>query len=156
MRTCPCKEGVTQILNVVLDILLIVVLRQGVRAAALASCLSMSVGSLITLFLFVGKRLDLYYTTARISWQKFLRILANGSSEFFSNIASSILSLVMNLVLLRYGGTTAVAAFSVVMYVDGIVGMLIFGLCEAMQPAISYCYGARLITSVKGGASPCI
>ena len=139
----------TQILNVVLDILLIAVLRQGVRAAALASCLSMSAGSLITLFLFWGKRLDIYYTTARISWQKFLRILANGSSEFFSNIASSILSLVINLVLLKYGGTTAVAAFSVVMYVDGIVGMLIFGLCEAMQPAISYCYGARLTEKVK-------
>lgn len=139
----------TQILNVVLDIFLIAILRQGVRAAALASCLSMAIGSLITLFLFLGKRLDLYYTTARISWQKFLRILANGSSEFFSNIASSILSLVMNLVLLKYGGTTAVAAFSVVMYVDSIVGMLIFGLCEAMQPAISYCYGARLIEKVK-------
>lgn len=45
---------------------------------------------------------------------------------------------------LKYGGTTAVAAFSVIMYVDSFVGMMSFGLCGSMQPAISYCYGAGL------------
>ncbi|MBR4090050.1 MAG: hypothetical protein IKK28_04130 [Mogibacterium sp.] len=59
------------------------------------------------------------------------------------------MSIVMNLFLLKYGGTTAVAAFSVVMYVDSIIGMLNFGLCDSLQPSISYCYGARLIERVK-------
>ncbi len=41
------------------------------------------------------------------------------------------------------------AAFSVVMYVDSIIGMLNFGICDALQPAISYCYGAGLMDRVR-------
>lgn len=139
----------SQSLNVVLDAVLIAILGLGIRAAAMTSCVSMALGSAVTLFLFTGKRMDLYYTRKNIPLQQFLRILANGSSEFFSNIAASVMSIVLNLFLLKYGGTTAVAAFSVVMYVDSIVGMLIFGLCDALHPAISYCYGAGLIEKVK-------
>ena len=52
------------------------------------------------------------------------------------------MGLIMNIFLLKYGGTSAVAAFAIVMYVDSIIGMLNFGLCESLQPALSYCYGA--------------
>lgn len=91
----------------------------------------------------------MYYTRQSIPARQFLRIAANGSSEFFSSIATSIMSVVMNLFLLKYGGTTAVAAFSIVMYVDSIIGMLNFGICDSLQPAISYCYGAELIDRMK-------
>ena len=59
------------------------------------------------------------------------------------------MSVVLNLFLLKYGGTVAVAAFSVVMYVDSVIGMMSFGMCDALQPAISYCYGAKQMKRVK-------
>ena len=120
----------TQVLNVVLDFVLIVLLHQGVWAAAAGSAISIVLGSVITLAAFRGKRMEVYYTRENIPLQRFFRIIANGSSEFFSNIAVSVMSVIMNLFLLRYGGTTAVAAFSIVMYVDSIVGMLNFGICD--------------------------
>lgn len=132
----------TQTLNIVLDIILIVFLGQGVWAAAFTSCLSMSLGSVITLLMFRKKRMDLYYIKGKVTRMVFVRILANGSSEFFSSISMSIMSIVFNFFLLKYGGTTAVAAFSVIMYVDGFVGMFLFGMADSLQPAISYCYGA--------------
>ena len=61
----------------------------------------------------------------------------------------SVMSVVYNFFLLTYGGTTGLAAFSVVMYVDSFIGMLTFGMCDSMQPAISYCYGAGLMDKVK-------
>lgn len=139
----------TQLLNVLLDFLLIAVLKQGVWAAAVGSCASIVLGSLITLAMFLRKRMDVYYTKKNIPVSRFFRIVANGASEFFSTIAVSVMSVVMNLFLLKYGGTTAVAAFSIVMYVDSIVGMLNFGICDSLQPAISYCYGANLIDRMK-------
>jgi putative MATE family efflux protein len=139
----------TQAFNIVLDVILIVFLGQGVWAAAFTSCLAMALGSVITLFMFRKKRMDLYYIKGRIKRTVFLRILANGSSEFFSSISMSIMSIVFNFFLLKYGGTTAVAAFSVIMYVDSIVGMLVFGMSDSLQPAISYCYGAGLMDKVK-------
>ena len=140
---------VTQLLNVVLDFILIAVLRQGVWAAATASCISIILGSVITFTMFLGKRMDVYYTRKNIPIARFFRIIANGSSEFFSTVSISVMSVVMNLFLLKYGGTTAVAAFSIVMYVDSIVGMLNFGICDSLQPAISYCYGAGLKGRMK-------
>lgn len=139
----------TQAFNIVLDVILIVFLGQGVWAAAFTSCLAMALGSAITLFMFRKKRMDLYYIKGKIKRSVFFRILANGSSEFFSSISMSIMSIVFNFFLLKYGGTTAVAAFSVIMYVDSIVGMLVFGMTDSLQPAISYCYGAGLADKVK-------
>ncbi|SFT88003.1 putative efflux protein, MATE family [Selenomonas sp. GACV-9] len=135
----------TQLLNVALDFILIVLLGQGIAGAAIGSCLSLILGSLFTLACFRGRRLDLYYTRGNIPLRKFFRLMLNGSSEFFSNIAASVMSIVLNIFLLKYGGTTAVAAFSIIMYIDSMLGMLNFGICEALQPAISYCYGAGRI-----------
>ena len=139
----------TQVLNILLDVILIAFLGQGIWAAAFTSCIAMALGSVITLWLFRGKRMDLYYAKGEVSSSVFFRILANGSSEFFSNVSMSVMSIVYNFFLLEYGGTTGVAAFSVIMYVDSIIGMLVFGMCDALQPAISYCYGAGLMDRVK-------
>ena len=139
----------TQAFNIILDIILIVFLGQGVWAAAFTSCLAMAIGSVITLMLFRKRRMDLYYTKGIVKRSVFIRIIANGSSEFFGSVSMSVMSIVFNFFLLKYGGTTAVAAFSVIMYVDSIIGMLVFGMTDALQPAISYCYGARLMHKVK-------
>ena len=135
----------TQLFNILLDVILIAFLGQGIWAAAFTSCIAMALGSVITLFLFGKRRMDLYYVGGSVKRAVFFRILANGSSEFFSSIAMSVMSIVFNFFLLKYGGTTAVAAFSVIMYVDSIVGMLVFGMADSLQPAISYCYGAGLM-----------
>lgn len=148
-RTSMYLSIFTQLFNIVLDVILIVFLGQGVWAAAVTSCLAMSISTVVTLWMFKGKKMDLYYVSGTIKTKAFMRILANGSSEFFSSISMSIMSLVFNLFLLKFGGTTAVAAFSVIMYVDSVVGMLVFGMADSLQPAISYCYGAGLITKVK-------
>jgi len=139
----------TQAFNIVLDVIMIVFLGQGVWAAAFTSCLAMALDSVITLIIFRKKRMDLYYTKGKVEKSVFFRILANGSSEFFSSISMSVMSIVYNFFLLKYGGTTGLAAFSVVMYVDSIIGMLVFGMTDAQQPAISYCYGAGLTDKVK-------
>ncbi len=139
----------TQLLNILLDIVLIALLGQGVWAAAFTSCFAMALGSVITLSFFRKRRLDLYYTKKVIKLKVFYKILANGSSEFFSNASFSVMALAYNFFLLKYGGTTAVAAFSVIMYVDSIIGMTVFAISDSLQPAISYCWGARLFKKVK-------
>ena len=140
---------ISQLLNIVLDVILIAFLGQGVWAAAFTSCIAMALCAVVSLLMFRGGRMDVYYTRENMRPRDFLSVLANGSSEFFSNISMSVMSVVFNLFLLKYGGTTGVAAFSVIMYVDSIIGMLVFGMCDAMQPAISYCYGAGLIEKVR-------
>ena len=135
---------VTSVLNIVLDFLLLVVWKQGVWAAAFTSCISMALGTVMALCPFFRNKLELKFVKGWISAKHFVKLVANGSSEFFANIASSIFSFVLNIVLLSIGGATAVAAMSVVMYVESIASMMISGMSDSMQPAISYCHGAGL------------
>ena len=132
------------LLNVALDFLFLVVLRWGIWAAALASCLSMAAGTVLSLVPFLTQKLPLRFLRGTLSPRLLGNILANGSSEFFSNIASSAMMILLNAVLLRMAGTVAVTAFSIVMYVDSVVGGLLYGMADALQPAISYSYGAGL------------
>ena len=135
---------VTAVLNIALDFLLIVVLRQGIRAAALTSCISISVGTVMAFYPFFRNKLELKFVAGNIPFKQFAQLAANGSSEFFSSIAGSIFSFILNIVLLSIGGATAVAAMSVVMYVESLVASMLFGMVDSMQPAISYCKGAGL------------
>jgi putative MATE family efflux protein len=140
---------VCSLLNIVLDVLLIVVLEQGLWAAAVASCLSMSLGAAWSLVPFIRKRLPLMFTRGTISLRQMLRILTNGSSEFFISIAGAAFAVIMNVVLLRLGGSMAVAAISIVEYVDSLMSMVIHSMVDALQPAISYCFGAGLTRRMK-------
>lgn len=135
---------ITALLNILLDFLLIVVFHGGILGAALASCISMAIGSLFSLLPFLSKKLELCFTRGKIPAKQFFSLLANGSSEFFSNISGSVMAFILNIVLMGLGGTRAVAAISIVLYVDSLMVMLIFGMCDSMQPPISYCHAAGL------------
>ena len=132
------------LLNIALDYLFIVPLGWGIAGAALATILGIGLGALLSFVPFLRQRTELRFVRGTIPWWQFRKLAFNGSSDFFDSTASSVMDLVVNTVLLQTGGTLAVAAFSVVMYLDSVVSMLVFGLTSSLQPALSYCHGARL------------
>ncbi len=133
---------ILSLVNILLDYLFIARFGWGIGSAALASCISLALGTLLGYLPFLRGKLTLRLVWARLPLRQVLSLLANGSSEFFSNISGSILMVILNAVLLGLTGPLGVAAFSIVMYIDSIVGSLLFGLADSMQPAISYNYGA--------------
>lgn len=137
------------LVNVVLDYLFIVVFGWGVAGAALATTIGIALGSLLSFVPFVMKRTELRFVRGTIPWRQFRKLAFNGSSDFFDSTASSVMDLIVNTVLLSLGGTLAVAAFSVVMYLDSVVAMIVFGLTSALQPALSYCHGAGLTARTR-------
>ena len=45
-------------------------------------------------------------------------------------------------VLLRVGGAAAVSVYGILMYADGIVMQFLYGMCDSLQPAVGYNWGA--------------
>lgn len=134
---------VMSLANIVLDWLFIGVFKWGIGAAALASCLSLTAGSFVCLYPFLRGKLILKFTKGKMRLRTVGNILANGSSEFFTNISGSVCMMIFNAALLSAAGYLAVAAFSIVMYVDSVVKSILFGMSDSLQPAISYNYGAK-------------
>ena len=131
------------VLNIILDAIFIGYLKLGIEYAALASSLSMSIGTLILIYPFITKKVALRFTKPKINIKEMLGIIYNGSSQFFSNISGSVMSIIMNSFLLHYGGAVGVAAYSIVMYIESLIVPMIFGMIDAVQPVFSYNYGAK-------------
>ena len=55
----------------------------------------------------------------------------------------------MNAILVRLGGETAVSVYGVLMFVDGFVQPLLYGMCDSLQPAVGYNWGAGKFSRVR-------
>lgn len=131
------------VLNIILDAFFLGYLKLGIEYAAFASALSMFIGTLFSIYPFIRRKVILRFTRPYITVKELLEIIYNGSSEFFSNISGSIMSIIINSVLLHLGGAVAVAAYSIVIYIESIIVPLIFAMIDSVQPVISYNYGAN-------------
>lgn len=137
------------VLNIFLDWLFLAKMGLGISSAAAATSISMFLGVLIALSPFFAKKLTLRFCRPKISAKTLLQVFHNGSSEFFNNVSGSFLSTVINGFLLKLGGGTAVAAYGIVMYLDSLLIMALYGILDSIQPPLSYNFGAKNLQKTK-------
>lgn len=132
--------GVT---NMVLDYLLVAVFPLGIIGAA-ATAFSQLVGGVIPLIYFLRKNSSLLrFTKFKFDGRALFKTCTNGSSEFLSNIAMSVVSMLYNRQLMRYAGEDGVSAYGVLMYI-GMIFMAVFvGYSVGVAPIVGYNYGAQ-------------
>lgn len=130
--------------NIVLDFLFVGFFNWGLFGAALASDISICVGGLVPLLYFARPNDSLLHLgQTKFSGKVLLKSMANGSSEWVSNIAVSIVSMLYNYQLLRYVGENGVAAYGVIMYVCYFFLAVFIGYAMGTAPIVSYHYGAQ-------------
>ena len=137
------------VLQTVFLVVLVVIIPLGLAGSAIAISLGMSICAFIALVPFVQGKSVLKFCRPRFSVQMLKQIVACGSPTFLNNMAGRLFSLVMNALLIRLGGTNAVAAFAVLMYSSDLVHPVLYGLCDSLQPAIGYNWGAEAYDRVK-------
>lgn len=135
----------------------LLVLKMDVVGSALAICITMCCCSAIAFIPFLRKKTLLQFVKPHFHWAMFKEIVACGSPVFMSNIAGRLTSVLINVSLMTLGlralgeggGTTAVAAYAVLMYASDIGQPLLYGISDALSPAIGYNYGAGQYSRVK-------
>lgn len=132
--------------NMILDAVLVMALpmEHKLAGAAWATTMSEFVGGGVPFLYFLRKN----NSTLRLGKTRFRgRVLAeacvNGSSEFMSNIAMSLVSMLFNIQLLKYAGENGVAAYGVIMYVSMIFSGSFIGYSVGTAPVVGYHYGAE-------------
>lgn len=126
-----------------LELLFLLVFRMGVVGASLSTCIGMTLCALLALWPFFRGKLQLRFVKPKFSREILKSILTNGAPTFLNNIAGRITSIVINMFLLQLGGATAVSAYGVLMYADTLILPILYGLCDSLQPAVGYNYGAK-------------
>ena len=105
--------------NAALDALFIVVFKWGIVGAAVATGIGQVLGGLIPLVYFARKNGSLLkLVKTKIEIKPILKACGNGSSELLTNVASSVVSMLYNLQLMKFFGENGVAAYGVLMYVN--------------------------------------
>lgn len=139
--------GVT---NMILDAAFIAGAKLGLAGAAYATICSQIVGTVIPLIYFsVKNKSPLRLVLTKFELKPILRTCTNGSSEFLTNIAFSIVNMLYNMQLLKYIGEDGVAAYGVVQYLAFIFLATFFGYNIGSAPIISYHYGAQNHAELK-------
>ncbi len=155
LRICGYIRG-SMILNIlmsglsaVLEFLFLGVFHWGIWSAALATCSGMLICALIAFISFFRKKALLRFCRPRFSGKMIRQIVACGSPNFLNNIAGRITSILMNAILVRLGGETAVSVYGILMFADGFVQPLMYGMCDSLQPAVGFNWGAQKYSRVR-------
>ena len=136
--------------NAALDALFIVGFKWGVAGPAVATGIGQMLGGVIPIIYFMRKNGSLLkFVRTRIELKPLLVACANGSSELLTNVASSVVSMLYNVQLMKFYGENGVSAYGVIMYVQLIFLALAIGYTMGSAPIVGYNYGAKNSAELK-------
>ena len=136
--------------NMILDAIFIVGFKMGVMGAALATGLAQAIGAILPLIYFIRPNNSLLQLRrVHLELAPIVKASTNGISEAISNVSGSIVGMLYNFMLLKFGGPDAVAAFGVLLYMQFIFTAIFIGYTIGTAPIISYHYGANNHEEVK-------
>ncbi len=135
----------------------LLVCKMDVVGSAMATSISMCACAVVALIPFIRKKALLQFTRPQFSVAMVRRIAACGTPVFLNNVSGRITSILMNISLMTLGaktlgsggGQTAVAVYAVLMYASDLCWPLIFGIADAISPALGYNWGAANYGRVK-------
>lgn len=146
-----CSVLIGAILNIILDPILIFVFDMGVQGAAIATIISQAVSACwVVGFLCSrrsGLRVRLEYIRPR--WSVMSKIAALGVAPFIMQSTESLVAVVLNSGLQRYGGDLYVGTYTIMQSVMQMITMPMQGITQGVQPIMSYNYGAGNYVRVR-------
>ena len=135
--------------NIFGDWLLIFPFQMGMKGAAIATGVSQSLGVLVLLIHFIRREGVLRFGKTKLEGGMVKDIIIHGLPEGISQLATPVMTLCMNLVLVAKVGDIGVNAFSVIIYVASLSMAIFYGTSEGLQPLFGLSYGARKELDLK-------
>jgi len=139
------------VMNVILAPLFLFQFHWGMKGAASATVISQMISFLCVMSHFwSGKsvlklRLKNMIPSAKLIWS----IMALGAAPFVLQMAMSLMNVIMNRSLAKYGGDVAISGMGSVFAIIMLLTIPVMGLNQGLQPIVGYNYGARNFDRVK-------
>lgn len=137
--------------NIILDPVFIFVLGLGVQGAAWATILSQGLSALWIIRFLTGDRaiLKLRKKAFLLDRGRVFSIIGLGLSGFTMAITNSLVQIMYNASLGRFGGDVYIGIMTVINSVREVISLPINGLTNSSQPVMGYNYGAGQYGRVK-------
>ena len=128
--------------NIVLDYIFIFPCGMGIFGAVLATGLAPVISIMIISPFFFKKKNTFHFRKCRISAQRLAGILSSGLPSLITEVASGIVMIVFNMIILKLEGNVGVAAYGVIANLSLVVTAIYTGIAQGIQPLMSTSYGA--------------
>ena len=138
-------------LNIILDPIFIFVFKLGIAGAAWATTISQFCSFLYVALFYIRKKSAMSFKIHhfKLDWSVLKEILALGFPAFIRQGGMSVLMVIVNNTLGRFGGDIYVSAYGVINRVIMFIFMPLFGVVQGFQPITGYNYGAKKPDRVK-------
>lgn len=144
-------------LNIILVTVFLVVLRLGIKGAAIASDISMAVTAVFVMGHFFRNTGPIVWTrgTYRLKAAIVWSIIGIGAAPSIVNVASCLINIFINHNLKTYGAGSelgadgALASAGVFVTFTTMIVCSIIGICQGMQPIVGYNYGSGNYSRAK-------
>lgn len=150
-RTAMMSIVIGAVINIGLDPVFIFVFGLGVRGAAIATVLSQAVSAAWNVKALLDKNAQLRIVAADIrpSLVVMGQIFSLGISPFIMRSTESLVSIVLNHQLQKYGGDLYVGSLTIMQSVMQLFSAPLQGFTQGVQPIVSYNFGAAKFDRVK-------
>jgi len=129
--------------NILLDYVFVFPLKMGLRGAAIATGLGQLVTVLACMRHFIEHRGVLTIGGVRIRARDVKEIVLLGTPSFLAEVSYSVLMYMHNIEIACRIGEIGVTSYGVVNYINNLAYMALLGICQGIQPLMSYYYGCE-------------
>lgn len=139
--------------NIILDTIFIFGMNMGVAGAAWATIIAQTLSFIFAFRFLRGKKIIIPIAFKSYSPRIIINIVKFGFSPFFIMITDSVILIVLNAMLQKYGGTgqgdLLISAATIVQSCLLMITGPLLGLSGGTQPILSFNYGAKKVERVK-------
>ena len=129
--------------NIVLDYLFIFPLNMGIFGAVFATGLAPVISLCILSGHWITKKSQIHFVYAKPSFKFISFIVTLGVPSLITEVASGIVIIVFNSIILRVQGNVGGAAYGVIANLSLVVSSIFTGIAQGMQPLTSRAYGNK-------------
>jgi len=138
------------VLCIATSFLLVAVFNIGIIGAVIGTGIAYLIPAITFVLYFTFKKdCVLHFVKPKIHKNFILDTCTNGSSEMVTNLAIAITTAVMNLIMKNLAGEDGIAAVSVIVQVQFLLGSMYIGYGAGVAPIFAYAHGENNIAQTK-------
>lgn len=127
--------------NIVLDYLFVMKFHWGIQGAAVATGIAQVFGFIFFLAYFYTSKATLRLGKIKWNLPQLKKIIKIGIPDSLTELSSGFITFIFNLVIAKRLGSSGLAAFGILMYINNLVTVTMIGINQGIQPLVSYYNG---------------
>lgn len=142
--------------NIIFDYIFIFPCQMGILGAVIATGFAPVVGLMILSRHFIqnrkvspGKWTCVHPVRTAFSFKTTVAICSLGASALITEVASGVVMIVFNLIILKLSGNIGVAAYGIIANLSLVVTSIFTGISQGVQPIVSQAYGEQNMKIIR-------